>query len=84
MRYKSCKQIAEECEEMEGIANIRCINKLFREQDESHLYPILGKFNCTERAIRRARKFQKDSGPVYGLEYCYLLDSIISNIVNHE
>ena len=79
---KTAEQIARETDDKEGIANIRAINKLYRKQDESHLYPILGRFNVTERAIRQARKFQRDSGAVYGLEYCYLLESLMSDIVN--
>ena len=82
MEYLSPEKIAELCEDLDGIANIKAINKLFREQDESHLFPISGKFNATERAIRQARKFMAESGPVYGYEYTLLLDNCISNIVN--
>lgn len=56
---------------------IRQINKEFRAKDDSHLWPILGKFNATERAIRQARKFDTD-------EYEELLDELISKIVNDE
>jgi len=78
------EEIAELTQDLDGLANIRAINKLFRNQGDSHLWPIRGRFNATERAIRKARQFQKDSGAVYGLEYCYLLDHIISSIVNDE
>jgi len=84
MRYLTAEQIASETDYLDGLSNIRAINRLFRAQDESDLYPILGRFNATERAIRRARKFNQESEPVYGLEYCYLLDSILSEIVNNE
>ena len=61
----------------------RQINKHFRENDESNLFPINGKFNATERAIRRMRKFQKDYGsPIEGHEYALSLDSEITKIVN--
>ena len=78
----TCEEIASATDDLNGIANIKAINKLYREQDESHLYPINGRFNATERAIRKARDFQRGSGAVYGLEYAYLLDEIISKIVN--
>lgn len=77
------EKIAELTDDKEGLANVRAINKLFRAQDESHLFPVRGRFNLTERAIRKARAFQRSSGAVYGLEYAYLLDSIISEIVNN-
>ncbi len=68
-----------------GLANIAAINRYFREQDESELYPILGRFNATERAIRRLRRLRRDGLCVSeGLEYAYALDEIISEIVNGE
>lgn len=83
MEILSPEKIAELCDNLEGIANIRAINRLFRSQDESNLWPVKGRFNVTERAIRKARQFQRDSGAVYGYEYCMLLDQIIGDIVNH-
>lgn len=80
---RTAEQIAELTDSKDGIANIRAINKLYRLQDESHLYPIRNKFNITDRAIRKARAFIRDSGAVYGIEYCYLLESIMSEIVNN-
>lgn len=59
--------------------SIRQINKLFRQHDESNLYPIRGRFNATERAIRRLRREHRYED---GLEYAYALDSEISRIVN--
>lgn len=82
--YKTAEQIAKETDDKEGVANIRAINKIYRLQDESNLYPVLGKFNVTERAIRKVRQFLKHRGGSYGLEYCYLLEREISNIVNKE
>lgn len=60
--------------------SIRQINKVFRDNDESHLWPISGKFNATERAIRRLRPF----GLYGGIEYANCLDDEISRIVNDE
>ena len=80
----TAEEIARLTNDLEGLANIRAINKLYREQDESDLWPICGRFNVTERAIRKARAFQRHSDAVYGLEYCYLLENILSNIVNNE
>ena len=81
MDYLTAEKIAELTDHKDGIANIRAINRLYRAQDESHLWPVRGRFNVTERAIRKARKFDC---PVYGLEYCYMLEGIISQIVNGE
>ena len=77
-------EIAARAEKYNGQANIAKINRSYRAQDESHLYPINNRFDATERAIRKARKFQRESGAVYGLEYSLLLDSILSDIVNSE
>jgi len=78
-------QIAAVAAELEGQANIRCINGLFRSQDESHLWPICGRFNATERAIRRLRKAQADGACINpGLEYALALDAEISAIVNGD
>ena len=61
----------------------RAINKHFRTTDESKQWPICGKFNATERAIRRVRRFQAQTGtPIEGLEYWLALESELSNIVN--
>ena len=82
--YRTAEAIASRAEHKDGLANIRAINKDYRSQDDSNLWPIRGRFNVTERAIRKARQFQRDSGAVYGLEYAYLLDHIISREVNDE
>ena len=51
------EQIADRCEDKDGLANIR--------------------------AIRRVRKWQRDSGvALLGLEYACALDTELSNIVN--
>ena len=53
------------------------LNRLFREHDESDLWPICGRFNATDRAIRRI--CGRYTG---GMEYAYALDAEISRIVN--
>ena len=78
------EKIAESCDDLNGVKNITAINKLYRAQDESNLWPISGRFNCTERAIRQARKYQAASGAVYGYEYSMLIDQLISDIVNNH
>ena len=61
----------------------RAINKHFRTTDDSKLWPICGKFNATERTIRRVRRFQVQTGTLTeGLEYWLALESELSNIVN--
>jgi len=61
----------------------RQINARFRQSDTSHLWPISGRFNVTERAIRKVRKWQRDSGVfLEGVEYAYFLEREISDIVN--
>ncbi len=80
----TAEQIADQAEDKDGLANIRAINKLYREQDDSHLWPISGKFNVTDRAIRKLnREYTRYNGAIYGLEYCYCLENIISQIVNN-
>ena len=63
--------------------NIRQINALFRRHDESHLWPVCGRFNVTERAIRRLRKALRCNGETGGFEYALMLDEEIGIIVNH-
>ena len=79
---KTAEQIAQETDHKTGRANIAAINALYRAQDASELWPIRNRFNATERAIRRARDFTRQTCAVYGLEYCYLLESILTEIVN--
>jgi hypothetical protein len=58
----------------------RTINAYFRANDESHKWPICGKFNVTERAIRRLRKQRVYTGGRG--EYFLALDREISRVVN--
>ena len=63
---------------------VRLINREFRRLDESNLWPISGKFNATERAIRQARKFMRDCGEIDPLAYALTVEQSISTIVNDE
>ena len=65
--------------------SIRQVNKLFRQNDESSLWPVNGRFNATERAIRRLRRnVLPHTGPTGGSEYAQMLDNEISEIVNAQ
>jgi hypothetical protein len=59
------------------------INRLFRNQDDSDKWPVKGRFNVVERAIRHARKYEHDSGCIMDpLEYALFLENDTSQIVN--
>lgn len=63
--------------------SIRQINSYFRNKDESNLWPICGKFNVTERAIKKLRKMKREGLEINGgLEYYLSLEKMISDIVN--
>lgn len=81
----SPEQIAKVADLYVGTFNRTVINRLFREQDESHLYPINGRFNVTDAAIRRLQRLQREGLVIEdGLEYALDLDAEISRIVNGE
>jgi len=61
----------------------RVVDRLYRQQDESHLWPIKGRFNVTNRAIKSARRYLYERGDLSALEYSLVVDEIISDIVNH-
>lgn len=62
----------------------RKINKIMRKRDDSHLWPINGRYNATDRAIRwYNRVYFEANGPCSALEYCLGLEQIISNYVNN-
>lgn len=64
--------IVERAERYTGRATRAPINRAFRAADESHLWPIRGRFDATERAIRRVQRFMRESGEeLSGLEYAY-------------
>ena len=63
--------------------SVRQINAYFRKHDDSHLWPVCGRFNATERAIRHIRRYRRDGMEVCsGLEYYLTLEREISEIVN--
>jgi hypothetical protein len=85
MQYLTAEQIAERAEKYDGRANRAAINKLYRKQDESHLYPISDRFNATERAIRRLQRYDRAGACINdGLEYAMALEAELSHIVNAE
>ena len=58
------------------------VNRLFRQHDESSKWPIRGRFNITERAIRRVRhNILRHIGSTGGCEYAAILDAEIEHIV---
>jgi hypothetical protein len=59
------------------------VNKLFLAQDDSHLWPIRGKFNVTKRAIGRIRRAERD-GMILDdlLAYALTIEQVSSEIVN--
>jgi hypothetical protein len=83
-RHLTAEQIAHRAEPLGGKANIAAINRLFRKQDESDLAHIYGRFNVTERAIRRVRRLMRDTGGTRGFEYAYMIEAEISAIVNSD
>ena len=80
---KTAEQIAKSCENDNWLLEHKAINKAYREQDESHLWPINNRFNVTYRAIRNAKKHCEniETTPI-GLEYCLYIEEEISKIVN--
>ena len=76
-------RIAERAERYTGRANRAAINREFRDADESHLWPVNGRFDATERAIRAVQRFMREAGEdLTGIEYAYALDAELSRIVN--
>lgn len=66
-------------------SEIVAVNHEMRQNDESHLWPIRGKFSVAERAIRQARCIRREGSECYdAIEYRALLDSLESAIVNDE
>jgi hypothetical protein len=66
-----------------GARNTAAINKFFRAQDESLLQPVCGRFNATERAIRKVRRQFAECGiPCTGLEYAQAIDATIDRIIS--
>ena len=47
------------------------------------MWPINGRFDATERAIRRVRRYMREAGDdLSGLAYALALDAELSRIVN--
>ena len=85
MERLTAEKIAALAEDKTGLAERRKINSVYRAFDDSHLWPTNGRFNVTERAIRQARQWQRDSGvSLTGIEYCLFLEDLMSHIVNDE
>ncbi len=80
MYHMTPEQMVRDTELLNDIEAVGAIEQMFRAQDESDLWPILGEYNVTEKAIMMAVEFE------YGtpLEYAYLVDGIISQIVNQH
>lgn len=70
-----------ELDRMDGMSK-REIRRIFREHDESAKWPVCGRFNVTERAIRRVARMEREGGRLSSVEYAYALDRTISAIVN--
>lgn len=63
--------------------SVRRVNAHFRGEDDSHLWPVCGRFNATERAISRLRRRRRQGLELYGgLEYYLALEREICEIVN--
>lgn len=85
MPHPTPYQIADKAESLTGRQNTMAINRAFRKQDESSLWPISGRFNVTERAIRRVRVSFRNYGEYCeGLAYALALEAEISTIVNGD
>ena len=66
-------------------SEIIAVNREMRQNDESHLWPICGKFSVAERAIRQARSYLREGVGCDSVEeYRALLNSLESTIVNDE
>jgi hypothetical protein len=79
------EQIAAQCDHLDDRANITAIDKLFRKQDQSHLWPVCNRFDATERAIRRVQRLNREGACINpGLEYALAVDAEISRIVNAD
>lgn len=77
------ERIVERAERYTGRANRAAINRAFRAADESHLWPVNGRFSATERAIRAVQRYMREGGyNLTGLEYALALDAELSRIVN--
>jgi hypothetical protein len=77
------ENIAALYEHLDGKKNRTAIFRHYRSIDDSGCWPILGRFNATNRAINRLYRFERSGGYyLTGLELCYFLEAEISEIVN--
>ena len=68
---------------LNGQALTGAINGFFRYTDESWKAPIFGRYNATERAIRKLRRERAEGcGPDDGYPYILQLNSMIAGMVN--
>jgi len=66
------------------LSELKAANKKFRENDDSSLWPIRGRFSVAERTIKKARWHRSETGEDLDVsQYEALLDSIASEIVNN-
>jgi len=88
IEHLTAEQIVQEAEQKAqtdtNLAIRRQMNRIYRVQDESNKYPILNRFNITERAIRRVLKLERRTDVMSPLEYAYSLEQERSTIVNQE
>lgn len=73
----------EATQDLNGQRSTAAINGFFRYTDRSWQAPVFGRYNVTERAIRKVRKERADGcGPNDGLEYIYALSEAIAGQIN--
>ena len=82
---RTAEQIAALTEHLPPAQALSRINNFYRRQDESELAPVHGRFNVTERAIRRIRRARAQGADIsIGIEYCYALEAELAAIVNGQ
>jgi len=82
-RETIAENIAVLYDHLDGKANRKAIFKHYRDMDESNLWPVSNRFDCTERAINRLYRFERAGGYyLTGIELCLFLDGQLSDIVN--
>ena len=70
---KTAEQIAEEVSHLEGRANVKAINHLYKQQENEFQFA---------RAIKQVRAYVGTCGERYGLAYCQLLEQALNTIAN--
>ena len=79
------ENIAKLYDHLDGRKNRSAIFKHYRQIDDSSLWPIRGRYNVTDRAIRRLYRYEKESGEyLLGLELCYFIEDAESYYVNNN